>query len=147
MGQGTITPCSAPLMSMRSRNGHLLLVLGLDLPFWSVMVIAGLLGIVAGYTNIFVVSWLQGNIGTNFRGSVMSALVLGSTGLAPISLAVSGLLVQLGFPTLFVSAGLMLSIVVIFMALRSKEWSREATVALSDATFEGDTQKILSSEN
>jgi MFS family permease len=124
----------------------LLLVLGLDLPFWSVMVIAGLLGIVAGYTNIFVVSWLQGNIGTNFRGSVMSALVLGSTGLAPISLAVSGLLVQLGFPTLFVSAGLMLSIVVIFMALRAKEWSREATVALSDTTFESDTQKILSSE-
>jgi len=124
----------------------LLLVLGLDLPFWSVMVIAGLLGIVAGYTNIFVVSWLQGNIGTNFLGSVMSALVLGSTGLAPISLAVSGLLVQLGFPTLFVSAGLMLSIVVIFMALRAKEWSREATVALSDTTFESDTQKILSSE-
>ena len=85
------------------------LVLGLDLPFWSVMVIAGVLGIVAGYTNIFVVSWLQGNIGTDFRGSVMSVLVLGTTGLAPISLAVSGFLVQLGFPTLFVSAGVTLS--------------------------------------
>jgi hypothetical protein len=111
----------------------LLLVLGLDLPFWSVLVIAGVLGIVAGYTNIFVVSWLQGNIGIDFRGSVMSALVLGTTGLAPISLAVSGFLVQLGFPTLFVSAGVTLSLVAIFMALRSKEWSREATVALADA--------------
>jgi Major Facilitator Superfamily len=110
----------------------LLLVLGLDLPFWSVLSIAGLLGIIAGYTNIFVVSWLQGNIGTNFRGSVMSALVLGSTGLAPISLAVSGLLVQLGFPILFVSAGVTLSLVAIFMALRSPDWSREATVALVD---------------
>jgi hypothetical protein len=111
----------------------LLLVLGLELPFWSLLVIAGLLGIVTGYINIFVVAWLQGNINTNFRGSVMSALVLGSTGLAPISLAVSGLLVQLGFPTLFVSAGVTLSLVAIFMALRSKEWSREATLALADA--------------
>ena len=65
-------------------------------------------------------------------GSVMSALVLGTTELAPISLALSGLLLQLGFATLFVSAGLALSVVVIFMALRSKEWSREMTVALSE---------------
>jgi hypothetical protein len=116
-----------------------LLVLGLELPFWSVAVIAGLLGVVAGYTNIFVVSWLQGHIEANFRGSVISALVLGSTGLAPISLAVSGFLVQLGFPTLFVSAGVTLSIVAIFMALRGKEWSKgTTTVALSDATLEGD---------
>jgi hypothetical protein len=112
----------------------LLLVLGLELPFWSVTIVAALLGVVAGYTNIFLVSWLQGNINTNFRGSVMSALVLCSTGLAPISFVVSGFLVQLGFQTLFVSAGLALSIVAIFMALRSKEWSREMTVALADAT-------------
>jgi MFS family permease len=117
----------------------LLLVLGLELPFWSVTVISGLLGIVAGYTNIYVVSWLQGHLDTNFRGSVMSTLVLGSTGLAPISLAVSGFLVQLGFPTLFVTAGLTLSIVAIFMALRGKKWSQPtAPVALSDATLEGD---------
>jgi hypothetical protein len=46
---------------------------------------------------------------------------------------VSGFLVQLGFPTLFVSAGVAVSLVAIFMALRSREWSREATVALADA--------------
>jgi MFS family permease len=110
-----------------------LLVLGLDLPFWSVMTISGLLGVVSGYTNIFVVSWLQGNIDPNFRGRILSALVLGTTGLAPISLAVSGFLVQLGFPTLFVSAGVAVSLVAIFMALRRREWSRQATVALADA--------------
>jgi MFS family permease len=110
-----------------------LLVLGLDLPFWSVMTISGLLGVVSGYTNIFVVSWLQGNIDPNFRGRILSALVLGTTGLAPISLAVSGFLVQLGFPTLFVSAGVAVSLVAIFIALRRREWSREATVALADA--------------
>jgi MFS family permease len=110
-----------------------LLVLGLELPFWSVMVISGLLGVVSGYTNIYVVSWLQGNIDPNFRGRILSALVLGTTGLAPISLAVSGFLVQLGFPTLFVSAGVAVSLVAIFMALRSRDWSREGTVALADA--------------
>ena len=97
------------------------------------LIIVGLLGVVAGYANIYVVSWLQGNINANFRGSVMSALVLGSTGLAPISLAVSGVLVQLCFPTLFVSAGVTLALVAVFMALRSKNCSREATVALADA--------------
>jgi MFS family permease len=115
-----------------------LLVLGLELPFWSVMVISGLLGVVSGYTNIYVVSWLQGNIDPDFRGRILSALVLGTTGLAPISLAVSGFLVQLGFPTLFVSAGVAVSLVAIFMALRSREWSREATVALAGTTLEGD---------
>ena len=116
----------------------LLLVLGLEVPFWGVTIVAALLGVVAGYTNIYLVSWLQGNINTNFRGSVMSALVLCSTGLAPISFVVSGFLVQLGFQTLFVSAGLALSIVAVFMALRNKEWSREGTVALADATVESD---------
>jgi MFS family permease len=115
-----------------------LLVLGLELPFWSVMVISGLLGVVSGYTNIYVVSWLQGNIDPDFRGRILSALVLGTTGLAPISLAVSGFLVQLGFPTLFVSAGVAVSLVAIFMALRSRKWSREATVALAGTTLEGD---------
>jgi hypothetical protein len=40
----------------------------------------------------------------------------------------------------------MLSIVVIFIALRGRDWSREATVALSGVTFEGDAEKVLSSE-
>jgi len=33
---------------------------------------------------------------------------------------------------LFVSAGVTLALVAVFMALRSKDWSREATVALAE---------------
>ena len=65
----------------------------------SVLTAFGLLaamGLGAGFINVHVVSWLQGRTADAMRGRVMSMVMLGSVGLAPVSYALAGLVVDLG---------------------------------------------------
>lgn len=55
-----------------------------------------LMGLGVGFINVHVVSWLQVRTADEMRGRVMSLVMLGSMGLAPISLALAGIVVDLG---------------------------------------------------
>ena len=64
------------------------------------------MGIGAGFINVHVVSWLQGRTAEDMRGRVMSMVMLGSIGLAPVSYALAGLIVDVGpVPLMFGVAG------------------------------------------
>jgi len=64
------------------------------------------MGIGAGFINVHVVSWLQGRTAEEMRGRVMSMVMLGSIGLAPVSYALAGLIVDVGpVPLMFGTAG------------------------------------------
>ncbi len=64
------------------------------------------MGIGAGFINVHVVSWLQGRTAEDMRGRVMSMVMLGSIGLAPVSYALAGLIVDVGpVPLMFGAAG------------------------------------------
>jgi Transmembrane secretion effector len=66
----------------------------------------GALGLGSGFINVRVVAWLQGRTPEAMRGRVMSLLLLGAIGLAPISLAVSGAIIDFGAASLmFTVAG------------------------------------------
>lgn len=68
----------------------------------SIPVAFGLLaamGVGAGFINVHVVSWLQARTAEEMRGRVMSMVMLGSVGLAPLSYAISGAIVDLGAVT------------------------------------------------
>jgi MFS family permease len=54
------------------------------------------MGLGAGFINVHVISWLQGRTPEEMRGRVMSLLMLGAIGLAPISYALAGAIVDLG---------------------------------------------------
>ena len=54
------------------------------------------IGIGAGFLNVHIISWLQGRTAEEMRGRVMSMVMLGAIGLAPISYALAGLIVDLG---------------------------------------------------
>ena len=75
----------------------------------SVPVAFGLLaatGIGIGFINVHVVSWLQGRTAEEMRGRVMSMVMLGSIGLAPVSYALAGVIVDFGpVPLMFGVAG------------------------------------------
>jgi MFS family permease len=65
----------------------------------NVVVACGLmaaLGIGAGFVNVHIFSWLQGRTAEEMRGRVMSIVMLGSIGLAPVSYALAGLIIELG---------------------------------------------------
>jgi MFS family permease len=50
----------------------------------------GAIGFGAGFINVRVIAWLQARAPEAMRGRVMSLLMLGAVGLAPLSLAISG---------------------------------------------------------
>lgn len=64
------------------------------------------LGIGAGFVNVHIFSWLQGRTAADMRGRVMSMVMLGAIGLAPISYALAGVVIDLGASTvMFAVAG------------------------------------------
>ena len=66
------------------------------------------IGLGAGFLNVHVISWLQGRTAEEMRGRVMSMVMLGSVGLAPISFALAGVIVDVGpVPLMFAVAGAM----------------------------------------
>ncbi|MQR00631.1 MFS transporter [Glaciimonas soli] len=93
----------------------LLAALAIQLQIWGVCIISLSLGIVAGYVNIQVVSWLQATVRSDMLGRVMSVLALGSVGIAPLSLAISGLVAQSHVHILFLSAGAILFLTTLLM--------------------------------
>ena len=56
----------------------------------------GAIGLGAGFINVRVIAWLQARAPEAMRGRVMSLLMLGAVGLAPLSLAVSGAIIEFG---------------------------------------------------
>ncbi len=63
------------------------------------------MGLLIGFVNVQAIAWLQARIPDERRGRVMSLVTLGSVGLAPVSLAVAGALVELGAVTQIFLAG------------------------------------------
>jgi MFS family permease len=69
------------------------------------------IGVGAGFLNVHIISWLQGRTAEEMRGRVMSMLMLGSIGLAPLSYALAGVIIDLGAATLmFAVAGAIVAI-------------------------------------
>jgi MFS family permease len=62
-----------------------------------------LIGLGAGFINVRVIAWLQARTDEAFRGRVMSLVMLGGVGLMPFSLAISGVIIDLGAVTLLFS--------------------------------------------
>jgi len=60
------------------------------------VVIATAIGLGVGFTNVRVIAWLQARTPEDLRGRVMSVTLMGSVGLAPLSLAVSGFVIDFG---------------------------------------------------
>jgi MFS family permease len=64
------------------------------------------IGVGAGFLNVHIFSWLQGRTAEEMRGRVMSLVMLGSIGLAPLSYALAGMIIDLGAATvMFAVAG------------------------------------------
>ena len=70
-------------------------------PHVAVVLLAMLgIGLGSGFINVRVIAWLQQRTPEAFRGRVMSLVFLGSIGLAPMSLAISGAIIDFGAVTL-----------------------------------------------
>jgi len=71
----------------------------------AVTLIALAMGVGGGFINVTVVSWVQQRTDPAILGRVMSLLMLGSVGLAPLSLVVTGALIDIHPTLVFLGAG------------------------------------------
>jgi MFS family permease len=93
------------------------------------LAIIGVMGVMIGFINVQAIAWLQSRIPDALRGRVMSLVTLGSVGLAPVSLAIAGALVDLGAVTLtFVVAGA----IVIVAAIAGIAWGMPTQMVWPD---------------
>jgi MFS family permease len=72
---------------------------------WSIAGALLIMGAAAGLVNVHIGAWAMQRIDTAVRGRVASVLMLGSVGIAPISLAVAGFLVAWSLKLMFLLAG------------------------------------------
>lgn len=86
----------------------LLGALSVELPLWEVCLLTFGQGVVAGYINIQVLSWLQTTVKREMLGRVMSVLGFATLGVTPVSLAISGVLARSHVGVLFLSAAALL---------------------------------------
>ena len=72
------------------------------------------MGAAIGYVNVVAVSWLQGRVQPGMVGRVMSIVMLMSFGITPLSLGLSGALIDLDATALFVGAGVLTVLAALF---------------------------------
>jgi MFS family permease len=98
------------------------------------LTIIAVMGVLIGFINVQAIAWLQSHIAEEMRGRVMSLVTLGSVGLAPVSLAIAGALVDLGAVTLtFVAAGA----IVIVAAVAGIAWGVPTQMVWPEGEAEG----------
>ena len=85
---------------------------------WACALMA-LMGIVAGYLQVFMQTWLQTKSNPQMRGRVMSVVMLSAYGLTPLSYVVTGALTQISISFMFRVTGLVLLLALAFCAFGS----------------------------
>jgi MFS family permease len=70
-----------------------------------VSIIVFIMGVVLGYQRILFLTWLQKRIPPELMGRVMSLIMFASLGLAPVSYAIAGAILQISLYVLFIGAG------------------------------------------
>jgi MFS family permease len=112
-----------------SRFGTILLgvtsLLGIGmiaLPFSATIPAAAIIslamGIVMGYVNIHIFTWMQKRVPEQFMGRTMSLAMFAAVGLAPVSSALAGAVINVNLTLLFVVAGIFMSLVTFGSTLR-----------------------------
>jgi MFS family permease len=98
-----------------------------------VAVINLLLGAIAGYQRMVLFTWLQKRIPQELMGRVMSLLFFCSIGLAPVSNALAGAILDIDLNMLFVGGGLLMTVLTLLSILlpETRQMGLETTVSSS----------------
>jgi len=106
------------LIALLVTFGIVLGLMGLFHSTWVDFALMGLLGLGNGYVTIILFTSMQSRTPKTMLGRIMSLLTLSSIGLVPVSQALSGVIITLNLPLLFVLAGGLMVLVAFWTALQ-----------------------------
>jgi MFS family permease len=91
--------------------GASLAIVGLAPSLPLLLLALAVMGVVAGASNPYLISWLQRRTDTSMQGRVMSLVMLASVGLEPLGLALGGVVAERNLQLLFWGAGALIVLV------------------------------------
>jgi MFS family permease len=107
-------------------------LLGLTSSISFAVLISLAMGTANGYVSILFITWLQSRTPQFMLGRLMSLLMFAAIGLNPISMALSGVFIDLNATATFVGAGSLMTVIVLLAALNPKV--REMRLELSESS-------------
>jgi MFS family permease len=106
LGRRRLGNLGLTLLAIDGAVGLLLLPLGLVTASWQGMLLMGALGVLGGFVQVAVFTWLQQRVPKEMMGRMMSIFMFVFMGLAPLAAAVAGWLASLvSLDALFAGAG------------------------------------------
>ncbi len=117
------------LIVFEAAFGLVVLALGFISSTWLDFALLLLLGLGNGYVAIILFTWMQTHTPKEMLGRMMSLLIFSSTGLVPISQAVSGAVSKWSVTFLFAFAGSMVVLMTIWLAFQPALRAFSATLA------------------
>ena len=90
--------------------GASLAVVGLAPTLPLLLLALGVMGVVAGASNPYLISWLQRRTDPGMQGRMMSLVMLASVGLEPLGLALGGVVAERNLELLFWGAGVLIAL-------------------------------------
>ena len=106
------------LIAIFALSGVLMMPFGFLRFMWSAVGIALAVGVMGGYLDILLTSWLQARTPQMMLGRVMSLLTVSAVGLSPISFAASGALIKLSLEWVFMISGALMAAFSVVVGLR-----------------------------
>ncbi len=129
----------AVLIALLVAFGFVIAALAFIQHTWVGFVMLLLMGLANGYAGILLITWMQLQTRRDMLGRMMSLLMFGSTGLVPVSQAISGALSKWNLTALLVAAGTLDVLVALWTAFQPglKALSeRMVTKAVADAALD-----------
>jgi MFS family permease len=91
--------------------GASLAVVGLAPSLPLLLLALGVMGVIAGASNPYLISWLQRRTEPSMQGRMMSLVMLASVGLEPLGLALGGVVADRNLDLLFWGAGVLIALI------------------------------------
>jgi len=96
----------------------LLGLVGFAYGVFAIVLLLFIMGATAGLLNVHTTAWIMQRIDDAVRGRVASVLMPASVGIAPISLAVAGLMIAWNLKLMFLFAGGLMLVAAVVAALQ-----------------------------
>jgi len=111
LGRRRLGNLGLTLLLVDGLAGILLMPMGLVTRSWQGMLLMGAVGLLSGYIQVAVFTWIQQRVAPQMLGRMMSIFMFVFMGLAPLSATVAGWVAShVALPSLFVGGGLCLGV-------------------------------------
>ncbi|MCF4968509.1 MFS transporter [Nostoc sp. CMAA1605] len=121
-----------PLVLLCYGLGAGLIALAFEQDIWRAFGIIALMGVGGGTVTVMGITWLQQNTAANMQGRIMGLTMFAAVALDPLSEGVSGALMDVSLPGLFISAGILMLLTAVVSSLSKTPEDEPAITYSSD---------------